>query len=813
MRGLWTAAACDRRGLEAERVPDSGLAGPAAMNETMAATPIVAEQEPNDSLASALLVDRSAFAVAENPDLKDDSLPSVALTGFVADLEDRDFYSVHLAKGERLYLDIRTWKDPDWEGEGAFFDVYDSEGFGYGGIGQSEFLFVAPEADTYTIAIHAPRSNFPEQDPPDSGAYTACLSIGEPVDPLIAGLLSNASWNERSLTYSFAERSSDYDDTDFGLDQPHSNFAPFNAGQRAAVRAIYADISAATGLRFTEADTPGGGTLRFGMNDRITNGYFPGEGDPAHGDSFYQHTIDFSNLRPGSHAHFVLLHEMGHTLGLKHGHADDIYPALPADRDSLEFSLMTYRDFIGGPIGGYSPDDYPQSYMMCDIAALQYMYGPDFTTNAGDTSYRWSPETGQMFVDGAARTAPNGNRIFLTVWDGGGNDTYDLSAYGTGVAVDLRPGEWTTTSTAQLARLQPDTSDTDPVHARGNIANALLYQGDPRSLIENAIGGAGNDALTGNQAANRLTGGRGDDVLDGRQAGDLLDGGPGDDRLSGDGGLDTASYASAAGAVTVSLAITAAQNTVGAGTDRLTGIENLRGSRFADTLAGDAAANLLDGAGGADRMTGGAGDDVYVVDHEDDRTIERAGGGSDAVRSAASHSLAAHVEHLTLAGRLAIDGTGNAAANRSTGNGAANVLTGAGGADRLLGGLGEDRLYGGTHADRLRGGGGADIFYFDSAPGARLDVDEILDFSVAEDGIALDRIIFDGIALTGRLRASAFRAGAEAQDASDRILYDGASGRIFYDADGTGAAAKMLFAEVRPGLELTHLDFTAYGGG
>jgi serralysin len=93
----------------------------------------------------------------------------------------------------------------------------------------------------------------------------------------------------------------------------------------------------------------------------------------------------------------------------------------------------------------------------------------------------------------------------MTIWDGGGNDTYDLSNYGNGTTIDLRPGQWTTTSQTQIADLG-DLHD-----ARGNIANALLYNGDPRSLIENAISGSGNDTLIANQAANHLTGGGGAD--------------------------------------------------------------------------------------------------------------------------------------------------------------------------------------------------------------------------------------------------------------------------------------------------------------
>jgi serralysin len=99
--------------------------------------------------------------------------------------------------------------------------------------------------------------------------------------------------------------------------------------------------------------------------------------------------------------------------------------------------------------------------------------------------------------------------VFLTIWDGGGTDTYDLSNYQSDVSIDLEPGHWTTTSPLQLATL-------DIGHpATGNVANALLYQDNPSSLIENATGGSGSDILAGNYGANALTGGRGNDQLDG----------------------------------------------------------------------------------------------------------------------------------------------------------------------------------------------------------------------------------------------------------------------------------------------------------
>ncbi|MEY8837814.1 M10 family metallopeptidase C-terminal domain-containing protein [Cribrihabitans sp. XS_ASV171] len=207
---------------------------------------------------------------------------------------------------------------------------------------------------------------------------------------------------------------------------------------------------------------------------------------------------------------------------------------------------MTYRSYIGGPTT-YSNEtwSYPQTYMMYDIAALQYMYGADYTANSGNTVYSWSPGSGQTLINGTAATNPGGNRIFATIWDGGGVDTYDLSAYTTDLDIDLRPGEHSVFSTSQLANL--DSGDANNL-ARGNIFNALLYDDDTRSLIENATGGSGNDTIVGNDGNNTLNGGLGGDSLFGNDGGDRLnadggndhlEGGAGSDVLEGDTGRDT----------------------------------------------------------------------------------------------------------------------------------------------------------------------------------------------------------------------------------------------------------------------------------
>lgn len=173
-------------------------------------------------------------------------------------------------------------------------------------------------------------------------------------------------------------------------------------------------------------------------------------------------------------------------------------------------------------------------------------------------------------------------------------------------------------------------------------------------------------------------------------AGRLLVSTNGSDTLAGTSSNDTVTYAYAAAPVAVSLAITAAQNTGGAGLDTLTNIDNLIGSHYNDNLTGNAQNNVLDGGIGADTLVGGLGNDSYVVDISGDIVIEKFNGGIDKVNSSVTYTLPGNVENLTLIGTSAINGTGNALANIITGNAANNTLNGGTGADTMIGELGND---------------------------------------------------------------------------------------------------------------------------
>ncbi len=331
------------------------------------------------------------------------------------------------------------------------------------------------------------------------------------------GLLGGIKWATNSLTFSFPSKATQYA-SNYGSGEQKQGFEALNAAQQNAVREILKMYAAVSNLTFTEVAETGStqGDLRYAESDMPATAwaYFPSV-NVAGGDVWLNNSKNWYDApAKGNYAWTTLIHETGHALGLKHPHsAMNLFGILPTAQDSLEYTVMSYRSYVGASTTtGYTnaATSFPQTLMMHDIAAIQKLYGANYATNSGNTVYTWNASTGQMSINGVGQGTPAGNKIFMTVWDGGGNDTYDFSNYASGVKVDLDPGAWTTVSSAQLASLGSGKV------AAGNIANALLYNNNVASLIENAIGGAGNDTLFGNSAANMLTGGRGNDVIDGR---------------------------------------------------------------------------------------------------------------------------------------------------------------------------------------------------------------------------------------------------------------------------------------------------------
>jgi Ca2+-binding RTX toxin-like protein len=149
--------------------------------------------------------------------------------------------------------------------------------------------------------------------------------------------------------------------------------------------------------------------------------------------------------------------------------------------------------------------------------------------------------------------------------------------------------------------------------------------------------------------------------------------------------------------------------------------------------------------------------------------------------------------------------TGTSGADMLKGGRYADTFKGQGGNDTIYGGLGNDRLYGGT-------GSGRDVFVFDTRPNKSSNVDKIYDFNPRYDSIQLDNAVFTKLGSGSAARPVKFKAdmfvkGKTAQDREDRIVYDKDTGALYYDKDGTGAAAQVKIATLSKNLALTHNDF------
>lgn len=307
----------------------------------------------------------------------------------------------------------------------------------------------------------------------------------------------------------------------------------------------------------------------------------------------------------------------------------------------------------------------------------------------------------------------------------------------------------------------------------------------------------------------------------------------GADVIDGGGGLnDEVRYDRESGThgVVVDLSAGTGVDTFG-DTDTLLNIERVRGTAYADTLTGSNADNVLMGLAGNDILAGGVGYDTIRYDYDSSTASSSGSYGRQGIRV----NLQVSVDAFGIIHGIARDGYGSvdtltsienvrgtAYNDRIVGSNGANTLYGLDGGDYLDGGAGVDKLYGGAGDDillggnsqdtldggdgadslvggiandRLTGGSGFDTFVFDTALSATVNVDTITDFSAVDDLVQLSSKIFSSLAV-GSLATSAFGTGAVATTATQRILWDGATGNLLYDADGNGAGAAIQFAHM-----------------
>lgn len=504
------------------------------------------------------------------------------------------------------------------------------------------------------------------------------------------------------------------------------------------------------------------------FHSRIQGRLFDADGTPL-GDRF---TINSNRNDAGAQIDLAVLGS-GQVVGVWSNESD----FTPAD-DGIKGQILDL------PLTGTSGSDVvagtAQGEWILGLAGNDVIYGGggDDVLLGGAGDDKLHGESGDDVLNGGAGAD--------LMYGGVGNDVYHVDRYtdqviefaGEGIDTIISPIDWTLATGSHVENL---TITGSAKVAHGNELDNLLTGNDLDNFI---YGNAGNDVIHGAGGQDRLYGGAGNDVLHGEDGHDQLWGEDGDDVLFGGAGFD--------------------QLYGGAGNDILYGgadFDILSGEAGDDILYGGDGNDVLNGGLGSDIMYGGLGNDVYYVDRTSDQVIELPGEGLDEIWSSVGYVLAlgSNIEYLSITGSATFAG----------GNELDNVIRGNPNDNYISGGAGDDHLFGNLGNDRLLGGPGKDHFHFDTALNGTTNVDQILDFNVADDTIMLSTSVFSAIT-EGTLAASAFRLGSEAQGTQDRIIYDQSSGRIFYDADGTGGAAAILFATVTAGTALTNLDFVAY---
>jgi serralysin len=498
---------------------------------------------------------------------------------------------------------------------------------------------------------------------------------------------------------------------------PITGFVPFTSEQQQAARNVLASIASVANLTFTEVS--GIGNITFGMTTQavgdVAYAYSPSfsytysdsdstiisvTATDVAGDEWFNSSIawiarDFTSL--GESGYGALVHELGHALGLKHPFeaSEDGY-FLDASLDNKKYTVMSYtphpysfsRDTTHPTPNSYSWFyDYvqPETLMPLDIQALQYLYGANTSYHSGNDTYTF--DTARPFIK--------------TIWDGGGNDTISIANFTLGCSIDLRAGAYSSIRTTPLS------TDTYTNAYNGTDNLAIAYG----TIIENAIGGSGDDVFIGNSANNMINGGAGNDIINGGSGADSMIGGAGNDGYYVDNVADVIVETAYAGSVLPQqwdyVYSSTPSYTLSANVEALVLVEGSAattavGNTGYNYFVGNSAADIFDGKGGGDFMVGGKGNDTYNAYNSYDTIIEYAGEGWDTVWAMNNYALSSKVEALlfySMAGNSS--GYGNNDINYLVGNIYNNLLDGQGGNDSLVGSNGSDTLVGSLGQDYL----------------------------------------------------------------------------------------------------------------
>lgn len=527
--------------------------------------------------------------------------------------------------------------------------------------------------------------------------YTALLAYFEDEEARFNAMMPTTG-AQVFVTYSFIETAElPATSTDpYGV----TDYWAFDATQRESTRLAMAELSRVSGVTFVETTGTESMLQVFGSTGSPYGGWANYPWVSQWGTNAGRMVIDMDGtFAPGTQAYQIILHELGHAVGLKHPFEGDL--VLASDLDNTGQTLMSYT-WTGGNRSAFSA---------LDVQALEHLYG----TARANTGWVWAMNGG-VFTLSAASTADViiGVRTANLLNGLGGKDTI----FGAGMNDTLNGGGGNDTL----------SGGEGEDRLRGGNSNDNLTGGWGEDTL---YGDAGNDRIWGDLAAD----GWGDDRIFGGDGNDTIYGGEGSDKIWGDAGNDRI-YGDLAGD--------------GWGNDTVFGGDG------DDWIHGGEGSNTLDGGAGNDTLIGGSGGHMklYGGDGDDQITAAQAGatfagwdtilggaGNDRIVAAAGSDRVLGGAGRDTVFGGAGWDtlygGNGN---DRLYGEDDNDDLYGGAGDDTLVGGDGFDEFWGGAGRDRMTGGAGIDYFrYTADALGA---TDIITDFTRDVDAIILQGLGF-----------------------------------------------------------------------
>ena len=309
--------------------------------------------------------------------------------------------------------------------------------------------------------------------------------------------------NSTVISYSFPGLDTTTPLYSYEDDRGEISAIPFSSAQADDIRQAFKEISKFVNITFVEIEEDGSsaGTIRLAMNtitdeagnyrEGIAATADPPSEEPRGGDVFFNKQFNSGNFSTGLVQNSetgvgdvtVLYHEIFHALGMEHP-VDNKETLFQESKNSREYTVMADEfSSENGADFNLNGNNYKvaSTPMVYDIAPLQYLYGANMSHNASDTTYNYKPDT--PFIE--------------AIWDAGGTDTLDFSNFSKANTISLVDGEYSTIG------FDVDWSMTD------NLGIAF------DAIIENAIGGSGDDTIKGNSSDNSIEGRSGNDIIDG----------------------------------------------------------------------------------------------------------------------------------------------------------------------------------------------------------------------------------------------------------------------------------------------------------